>query len=180
MEVTIYNISMIYLWIVNTQDSKIYSIRAAWLAWPFFSRASRRLVTRVQPHSRTHSAVLFSRGAGRGLSQAEHSRLGRGEGGACNAADYARNERDREGKKKKERKKTVTRPKARTAAERPLFATQRCAFHGDAPVSDGCLWKNWISPFPFPVRRTNLVRVSRPLYVPGSRFVSATSGSRIE
>lgn len=41
-----------------------------------FSRASRRLVTRVQPHSR-----ILSRGAGRGLSRAEHSRLEReGEG----------------------------------------------------------------------------------------------------
>lgn len=41
-----------------------------------FSRASRRLVTRVQPHSR-----ILSRGAGRGLSRAEHSRLEREGGG---------------------------------------------------------------------------------------------------
>lgn len=45
-----------------------------------FSRASRWLVTRVQPHSRTHSELL-SRGAGRGLSRAEHSRLEREGGG---------------------------------------------------------------------------------------------------
>lgn len=160
MEVTIYNISMIYLWIVNTQDSKIYSIRAAWLAWPFFSRASRRLVTRVQPHSRTHSAVLFSRGAGRGLSQAEHSRLGREEGGACNAADYARNERDREGKKKKERKK-----KNRHSTEGEN--SRRAATFRDAAVriSRWCPRKWWL-----PLEKLNF-----PLSVPGSPHESRSS-----
>lgn len=48
-----------------------------------FSRASRRLVTRVQPHSR-----ILSRGTGKGLSRVEHSRLER-EGGGCNAVDAA-------------------------------------------------------------------------------------------
>lgn len=138
---------------MNTRDSKIYSTDSrGMVGMVVFSRASRRLVTRVQPHT------LLSRRAGRGLSRAEHSRSGRGGGGACNGSrcgNDARNERDRESKKKKKNRHSTEGENSRRAATFRDAAVR---------ISRWCPRKWWL-----PLEKLNFP-LSVPLFAAGISF----------
>lgn len=138
---------------MNTRDSKIYSTDSrGMVGMVVFSRASRRLVTRVQPHT------LLSRRAGRGLSRAEHSRLGRGGGGRVTAAGAATT-REMSGiarakKKKKNRHSTEGENSRRAATFRDAAVR----------ISRWCPRKWWL-----PLEKLNFP-LSVPLFAAGISF----------